>query len=56
MMSSIIDFEPSNFQEAFDQQDWQDAMVEDYNFIMKNDVWDIVPSPKGISIVSSRWL
>eukprot|EP00253_Pinus_taeda_P030387 PITA_30387 len=31
-------------------------MVEEYNSIMKNVVWDIVPRPKGKSIVSSRWL
>ena len=23
---------------------------------MKNDVWDIVPKPKGKSIVSSKWI
>jgi hypothetical protein len=31
-------------------------MVEEYTSIMKNDVWDIVPRPKGKSIVSSKWL
>jgi hypothetical protein len=31
-------------------------MVEEYNSIMKNDVWEIVPRPKGKSMVDSRWL
>ena len=31
-------------------------MVEEYQSILKNDVWDIVPRPKGKSIVSSKWL
>lgn len=31
-------------------------MVEEYTSIMKNDVWDIVPRPKGKSIVTSRWV
>jgi hypothetical protein len=31
-------------------------MVEEYTSIMKNDVWDIVPRPKGKSIVTSRWI
>jgi hypothetical protein len=56
LMSSIIDSEPSSFQEATDQQVWRDAMVEEYTSIMKNDVWDIVPRPKGKSIESSKWL
>ena len=31
-------------------------MVEDYSSIMKNDVWDIVLSPEGKSVVTSRWM
>jgi hypothetical protein len=38
---------PSNFHEATNQQVWQNAMVEEYTSIMKNDVWDIVPKPGG---------
>jgi hypothetical protein len=44
-MSHIIDTE---------QQVWQDAMTEEYQSIMKNDVWDIVPRPEGKSIVTSK--
>jgi hypothetical protein len=55
LMSNILDFEPSSFQEVAYQQVWWDAMVV-YTSIMKNDVWDIVPRPEGKSIVSSRWL
>ena len=31
-------------------------MVEDYNSIMKNDVWDIASSPKEKFVVTSKWL
>ena len=31
-------------------------MVEEYQSIMKNDVWEIVPTPEGKSVVTSRWL
>jgi hypothetical protein len=31
-------------------------MVEEYQSIMKNDVWDIVPRPKGKSVVTSKWI
>lgn len=30
--------EPSNFQEVVQHQVWMDAMVEEYNSIMTNDV------------------
>jgi hypothetical protein len=56
LMSRILDFEPSSFQEEADQQVWRDAMVEEHTSIMKSDVWDIVPRPEGKSVVISRWL
>ena len=31
-------------------------MIEEYKSIVKNDVWDIVPRPKGKSIVTSNWI
>jgi hypothetical protein len=31
-------------------------MVEKYNSIMRNDIWDIVSKPEGKLVVSSRWL
>jgi hypothetical protein len=56
MVSSIREFEPSTFEEATGRQVWRDAIMEEYNSIMKNDVWEIVPRPKGKSVVTSRWL
>ena len=31
-------------------------MIEEYQLIMKNDVWDVVPRPEGKSIVTSKWI
>jgi hypothetical protein len=31
-------------------------MAEEYQSIMKNDVWDIVPRPEGKSVVISKWI
>ena len=55
-MSHIIDTKPSCHGEATGQQVWQDAMTEEYQYIMKNDVWDIVSRPKGKSVVISKWI
>ena len=30
--------------------------IEEYQSIMKNDVWDVVPRPNGKSIVTSKWI
>jgi hypothetical protein len=31
-------------------------MTEEYQSIMKNDVWDIVPRPEGKFVVTSKWI
>jgi hypothetical protein len=44
-MTHIIDIEPSFHGEATGQQFWKDAMTNEYQSIMNNDVWDIVLRP-----------
>src|SRR5713226_3737955 len=31
-------------------------MIKEYQSVMKNDVWDVVPRPKGKSVVTSKWI
>ena len=31
-------------------------MMEEYNSIMKNEVWEVVPRPEGKSVVTFKWL
>ena len=55
-MSHIIDYEPSSYEEVTNQQVGRDAMMEEYQSIMKNDVWDVVPRPEGKFAVTSKWI
>ena len=31
-------------------------MVEEYDSIIQNEVWEVVPRPKGKSVVTSMWI
>jgi hypothetical protein len=55
-MTHIIDSEPTCHGEASGEQVWKDTMTEEYQSILKNDVWDVVPRPEGMSIVTSKWI
>eukprot|EP00253_Pinus_taeda_P003201 PITA_03201 len=55
-MSTIIQNEPSSFEEAMKHQVWKDAMNEEYESIMKNNIWDLVPRPQDKTVVTSKWL
>jgi hypothetical protein len=55
-MSHIIDYEPCCHGEATGEQVWKDAMIEEYQSILNNDVWDIVPRLERKSVVTSKWI
>ena len=48
--------EPSSFEEVVEDTAWVDTMVEEYDSIVRNSAWEIVPGPKGKSMVGSRWI
>ena len=56
LMSHIIDYEPSSYEEVVDQQVERDAMMEECQSIMNNDVWDVVPRPDGKFVVTCKWI
>jgi hypothetical protein len=55
-MSHIIDSDPSYYEKEFSQPIWRDSMMEKYQSIMKNDVWDIFLRSEGKSVVTSKWI
>jgi hypothetical protein len=56
LMCDLLEEELTCFEEAIQRKEWVDAMTEEYQSIMKNEVWEIVPRPKNKDVVSSRWL
>ena len=56
LMSKCIMTEPSSFEEAVQEPTWVDAMVEEYDSIVRNSAWDIVPRPVGKSVVDLKWI
>jgi hypothetical protein len=56
LMCDLLEEEPTCFEESIQRKEWTDAMTEEYQSIMKNEVWEIVPRPKNKDVVSSRWL
>jgi hypothetical protein len=56
LMCDLLDEEPTCFEKSIQKKEWADAMTEEYQSIIKNDVWEIVPRPKSKDWVSSKWL
>ena len=56
LLSKCVVTEPSSFEEAVEDPAWVDAMVEEYDSIVRNSACEIVPRPEGKSVVGSRWI
>jgi hypothetical protein len=56
LMWDLLEMEPTCFEEAIQKKEWADAMTEEYQSIIKNDVWEIIPRTKRKDVVSSKWL
>ena len=51
--------EPVTMQEAINHptqgKQWEKAIQDEYNSLMKNHTWDLVQRPKGLRIVTNKW-
>jgi hypothetical protein len=56
LMCDILEKEPTCFEESIQKKEWIDAMTEEYQSIINNDVWEIVPRMNSKDVVSSRWI
>jgi hypothetical protein len=54
LMCDFLEEEPTCFEEVIQRKEWADVMTEEYQSIMKNEAWEIVPRPKNKDVVSSR--
>eukprot|EP00253_Pinus_taeda_P009563 PITA_09563 len=51
LMSGCVEIEQSSFEEAVQQLVCVDAMVEEYDSIARNTIWDVVPRPEDKSMM-----
>jgi hypothetical protein len=56
LMCDFLEKDPTCFEKAILKKELVDAMIEEYQSIIKNDVWEIVPRPKNKDVVSSKWI
>ncbi|GJT22447.1 retrovirus-related pol polyprotein from transposon TNT 1-94 [Tanacetum coccineum] len=48
--------EPKNINEALKDKSWVMAMQEELNQFITNDVWELVPNPKNMTIIGTKWV
>ncbi|GJZ85912.1 hypothetical protein Tco_0651251 [Tanacetum coccineum] len=48
--------EPKNINEVLTDESWVIAMQEELNQFISNDVWELVPNPKNMTIIGTKWV
>jgi hypothetical protein len=56
LANPVDDYEPSSFDEATGVKEWDDAMNDDMNALIRNQTWDLVPKPKEVKPITSKWV
>ena len=56
LMGECVVIEPYSFKEAMQQLVWVDAMVEEYDSILRKNAWDVLSRLEDKSVVRSHWL
>ncbi|GJW20747.1 retrovirus-related pol polyprotein from transposon TNT 1-94 [Tanacetum coccineum] len=52
----ISTIEPKNLNEALTDESWIVAMQEELNQFIANDVWELVPQPRNMTIIGIKWV
>ncbi|GJW13380.1 retrovirus-related pol polyprotein from transposon TNT 1-94 [Tanacetum coccineum] len=52
----ISTIEPKNVNEALGDESWIVAMQEELNQFVANDVWELVPQPRNMTIIGTKWV
>ncbi|GJW12429.1 retrovirus-related pol polyprotein from transposon TNT 1-94, partial [Tanacetum coccineum] len=49
-------FKPKNVNEALTDESWIVAMLEELNQFIANDVWELVPQLRNMTIIGTKWV
>nr|GEU29820.1 retrovirus-related Pol polyprotein from transposon TNT 1-94 [Tanacetum cinerariifolium] len=52
----VIGREPKNVNEVLTDESWIIAMQKELNQFIANDIWELVPQPRNITIIGTKWV
>jgi hypothetical protein len=52
----VSKIEPKNVKEALLDEYWIHAMQEELTQFERNEVWDLVPRPKHVNVIGTKWV
>lgn len=56
LLTDHIVAEPYNYRQALKDPVWKQAMQEEYDALMQQHTWTLVPLPPSKNVVSCKWI
>jgi histone deacetylase 1/2 len=47
---------PHTYRSALKDPNWHNAMTDEFNALIKNNTWSLVPKPAGVNVISGKWV
>jgi histone deacetylase 1/2 len=47
---------PATYRSALKDPNWHNAMPDEFNALMQNDMWSLVARPAGVNVVTGKWI
>jgi histone deacetylase 1/2 len=47
---------PHTYRQALQDPNWHNAMSDEFNALMKNNTWSLVPKPADVNVVTGKWI
>jgi hypothetical protein len=54
--SSTLSLVPTSVRAALTDPSWRRAMEEEYDALIANNTWELVPRPVGSNVVTGKWI
>ena len=51
-----VPIQPKKVDEALQDADWVNSIHEELHQFVRNDVWELVPRPKGVNVIGTKWI
>ena len=52
----LSQFKPKKVDEALQDANWVNSMHEELHQFVWNDVWELVPRPKSVNVIGTKWI
>ena len=52
----MLNLSQKRVEEALQDENWVESMLEELNQVVRNDVWELAPRPENVHVIGTKWI